>query len=218
MEIEGFGASLVGQCVYVCAGADSVWIPWEFVTSRYTGKILVCGTDGTRSILAVGNDWTVLFSPTNSKDWSAIATLLKMLGNTILLAFDVGVEPPSSFLAYVDSLLSDGRIVITRIYCGKQGIPVVPDAILFPYEAQGIYEICARLPAVRNHGPWNPMATTDFNTLLTTATSNKVGVVISDVGESGWTLFWHRIEDSRIDNGAKRFLPALLRCATRLVE
>jgi hypothetical protein len=214
MELEGFGTSLVGRCIYVNAEESEAWIPWEFIQANYNAKILI-RTNSISSVL-LSNSWTIVFEPgTDTKVWSAIATMLKSLGNTILLVFSGGPVPPSSFLSFLDHLILDGRIVITRIYCGTNGLNEIPEAIFFPYEAPEIYETCKRLPNIRGHNAWNGVSNDEFKNLLQAVISNKVGIMITDVEESSWKLFWHRIEDSR-SSDAKKILPSLLQCALKL--
>ena len=217
MELEGFGASLVGRCVYV--NTETAWVPWEFVNGTYTAKILICGTTGTRSETALSNNWTAVFHPaSDSRIWSAIATVVKGLGPNVLLVFDVGFPTiPPVFLTFLDNVLAEGRTVLTRVFMGTTGLPAIPDAIFFPVVSTlgvtGIYDTCMRLPAVRGHGSWTGMVPAEFSALMETVASTKVGIVISDVGETGWTLFWHRPEDSRNSKEEKRILPTLLKIA-----
>lgn len=218
MELEGFGASLVGRCVYVNTTADYAWVPWEFVNGTYTSKILICGNAGTRSETALSNNWTAVFNPVDARIWSAVATVVKGLGPTVLLVFDVGYPTITpTFLTFLDNVLAEGRTVLTRVFLGTTGLPAIPDAIFFPVGSAlgttGVYDTCMRLPAVRGHGSWTGMAPAEFSALMDTVTSTKVGVAISDVGETGWTLFWHRPDDSRNSAEGKRILPTLLRVA-----
>jgi hypothetical protein len=219
MELEGFGTSLVGRCVYVHSGIEESWIPWEFLGANYTGKILITTQNGVRSSIGLLNEWNAVFCPRpESRDWSAIATVLKGYGSTILLVFTHDIAPPASFLNYLDGLLMDGRTVISRVWLSSNGTPVVPDAVLFPIGCAAVHEISSKLPAVRNHGAWR-MTEAECRELTEIVYANKYGIMISDVGESAWTLFWHRQEDSRINSvGTRKLLGSLLRCAAQIAE
>jgi hypothetical protein len=128
-------------------------------------------------------------------------------------------ESPAPFLRFLDETVSTGRQVLTRVWVGKQtNMPCVPDAIFFATEDGGnAYEYLTKLPAHNNHGTWNGMSYLEFKSLYDTVTSNNLGFVISDVGEAGWTLFWHRESDSSISVSSPKILVESLLHAAALV-
>lgn len=221
MELEGFGVSLVGRCVYICADSDKAWLPWEFLAASYSCRILICG-EVKKTTLAYTQNWTAVFTPIDVKVWSAIATVLRGLGSTVLIVFDTDApEAPASFLRFLDEGVSAGRQVITRVWIGKHMvIPCVPDAIFFPTgDGANTYEYLTKLPARNGHGSWNGMSYVEFKPLYDTVTSNNLGFVISDIGELGWTLFWHRESDSAVSlSSPKMLVESLLHAATLVVK
>lgn len=228
MELEGFGASLIGRTVYVNAAADVAWIPWEFITgTMYTCKILVTGEGfGTRSIEAEGC-WTVVVRPANAKDWSMIATIMRGMGGTQILVFDSHApRAPDSFVTFMDALLGEGRIVLTRVWIGEHAeIPAIPDAIFFPvmHTAAAMassFAMVRRLPARNGHGIFRTMGDHEWNAICNAAAGTGVGVIVSDVGESEWSLFWHKVGDSRLDSPSHRLKRGLmwLRTGAMMIE
>jgi hypothetical protein len=209
MELEGFGASLVGKSIYVVSDDKNAWIPWEFISGvTYSAKLLISGYSPSGvCCIEAENSWTAIFRPMTSKDWSCIATMLRGIGNTILLTFDhYSPVPPASFINYLDSLLMDSHITITRVWIGTHvEIPTIPDALLFPpfsdnVRNQEAFEMIQRLPARNGHGPWAVLDRNEWNSLIQATSSSDIGLMVSDICESKWTLFWHKLQDSRSDN------------------
>lgn len=209
MELEGFGASLIGKSIYVVSDDKNAWVPWEFISGvTYSAKILISSNTQTNvCCVEAENTWTVAFRPLNAKDWSCIATTLRGIGSAILLVFDhYAPTPPPSFIHYLDTLLMDEHTVITRIWIGTHvEIPTIPDALIFPpftdsLRTQDAFEMIQRLPSRNNHGPCTHIQRNEWNALIQATTSSDVGLVVSDVGESKWTLFWHKLQDSRTEN------------------
>ncbi len=99
-------------------------------------------------------------------------------------------------------MLAEGR-VITRIWVGTHvTVPTIPDALLFPplgdnLRATAAYEMMRRLPAREGHGGWAAMSTAEWNALVDATSKSNLGILISDIGEKAWTLFWHKLEDSQ---------------------
>ncbi len=211
MEIEGFGASLVGHAIYVCANQDEAWIPMEFVSgTSYSCKILVTGDgQGTKEglrFLEAEHSWNAIFRPSTPKDWSALATVLRGVGPTILLVFDTySPKIPSSFISYMDSIVTDGRTVITRIWLGEHvEMPTIPDAIFYPVlrnatHAQEVFTMIGHLPERRNHGPFT-IGQSEWLAIVKATQDSNLGLLISDIGERSWSLFWHNVRDSRSEN------------------
>ncbi len=228
MELEGFGASLVGRNIYIVADGEHAWIPWEFVSgTAYTCKILVTGEGYGLRCVEAENNWTAIFRPVTPRDWSCIATIIKGMGNTVLLTIDHHAPvAPAAFITFLDSVLAEGRTVITRIWIGTHmEIPAIPDAIFFPVlrdagRASAAYEMMCRLPARGGHGSWKTPPIGEWNALVGATITGGLGLVISDVGESAWTLFWHKIADSAAEGHGvvmKRGL-AWLRTGAALIE
>ena len=203
MELQGFGASLVGKALYVYANAADAWIPWEFLSdTQYSCKILVSSNTSTLHCLNIEESWTMVVYPSNPKDWSCIATILKGMGGSILLVFDVdSPRPPDSFRNFLETVGKDGRTVLTRIWIGTcADIPTIPDAIFFPVQIDRsqtqIYELLSRLPPRSGHREWKQISQAEWNALLRTTIPSNLGIVVSDIGETEWTLFWHKLADS----------------------
>lgn len=209
MELEGFGASLVGRALYVYCNDNDAWIPWEFVSgTTYSCRILIAGSD-TKHLRCIETEyaWTFVIRPLTPKDWSCIATIIRGMGGaggSVLLAFDIGspVCPPT-FVQFMDTVLSEGRILLTRLWLGKNiEIPSIPDAIFFPLiheDYDAIYDMLRRLPARANHGAWTPLPPADWMSIAKATAESGLGMVISDIGEATWQLFWHKVSDSRAE-------------------
>jgi hypothetical protein len=221
MELEGFGVSLVGRCVHICADSNDAWLPWEFLAASYNCRILICG-EVKKTTLAFTQSWTAVFTPNDVKVWSAIATVLKGMGSTVLLVFDTSApEMPASFVRFLDDCISQGRQVITRVWIGKKALmPSIPDAVFFPTsDGSNVYDYLLKMPTRNGHGTWSGMSAVEFKTLKDTVASNNLGFVISDLGESGWTLFWHRESDSAITlSSSKSLVESLLHAAALVVR
>lgn len=227
MELEGFGASLVGRAIYVVADNNEAWIPWEFISgTHYAVRILISGDGVGLHIIEAEAGWTAIFKPANGRDWSVIATMMKSAAGPILLTMDnYASVPPPTFVTFLDSMLAEGRI-ITRLWIGTHvTIPTIPDALMFPpcgdlHRNTAAYEMMRRLPARDGHGAWISMEPQAWNTLVEATSKSELGIMISDIGEKAWTLFWHKIADSvQVSNsvGLKRGL-AWLRTGAALLE
>ncbi len=196
MELEGFGVPLTGKCAWLC-GTDQ--IPWEFLhATNYTLKILL--RSGRASFAEAESDWGCIWYPTQTRDWSCIATILRSVGvGSCLLVMD-HVDPPSTFWSFLDTLGREGRNVITRIWIHEEPPPLVPDATFFAPTlnaevSQRMLEIFTALPARAGHGPWQAPA--DWYSVVQAAHDQGMGLVVSDLEEHAWTLLWHRPADSR---------------------
>ena len=202
MDLEGLGASLLGRVILVSAAAGDVWIPSEFLAGSFSCSILITGGSPVHR-LETERTWSAVMRPMSGKEWSCIATMIRGMGGSILLAFDVEAPPvPDSFVAFLDGVVAEGRIVLTRLFCGLGvRVPAIPDAIFFPVlrtveQRQAAYDLLKRVPGRSDHGPWSPMAPDDWTSLLDATVASAYGTVLSDVGESRWVLFWHKPEDS----------------------
>lgn len=213
MELEGFGASLVGHTSWVVCDDDrQTWLPWEFLTgASYVARILVHGGNATElRLLEAENNWSAVFAPQSARDWSLVATYLKACasGGSVLLTLDVGAARSASaaFFTFLDGLVADGRVLSRVFFCthdhlvGGSG----PDAVFFPplaaHDALGARSVLARLPARVGGGVWHPPAPGEWDTLVAATAQSGLGIVATHVGEAEWRLFWHKPVDSAPEN------------------
>jgi hypothetical protein len=222
MELAGFSASLVGRALYVYAKPEESWVPWEYISgTQYTCKLLVRGESTTA--VEAENVWTAVFRPTGPRDWSILATIIRGCGGSVLLTFDSGSpKAPESFIAFLDSIVAAGRTLLTRIWIGVGiEIPCIPDAIFFPVVGptdQGVvFDVIGRLPGRGTHGAWRRPAVADWTSVCVAAAGSGLGIVVSDVDESEWSLFWHKVADSASTVGLKQGL-AYTRVGLSIVE
>jgi len=230
MELEGLGCSLVGRALYCFCNESNMWIPWEFISgSPHVCRILVCGPGF--ETLEVEHNWTFVVRPGNNgsgKEWSCLATIIKGMSNglgvagSILIVFAVGApKAPPGFLTFMDSVLGEGRIMLTRIWLGEHiEIPTIPDAIFFPVGAdpRTMYDMIHRLPARGGHEGFG--MTGDWNLIVKATAEQGLGLVVSDIGETQWSLFWHKIADSDTETDNSRFRKGvhLIKLGTRIIE
>jgi len=226
MELEGFGASLVGRVIYIVADSDHAWLPNEFISGTvYTSRILITGDGGGMRLVEAGGMWNAVFRPVG-RDWSVIAAMIRAAGGPVLLTIDAQAPAlPGSFVTFLDTIVAEGR-VLTRVWIGTHHeIPAIPDAILFPplrdpFRATAAYDMIRRLPGRDGHGGWAAMGAAEWTGLVEATSKSDLGILISDVGERSWTLFWHRLVDS-VSEGhgvlVKRGL-AWLRTGAALIE
>lgn len=198
MELEGFGASLVGRNVFLIAEPDQVWIPWEFISgTQYTCKIIVTGGTQSLRLLEAEYAWNMVIRPQSAKEWSLLATMIQGMGGTILVVFDGGCpSPPASFHSFMDSLVHSGRIVLTRIWIGHLHA-TIPEAIFFPVLRTSELQTAAY--KVLEHMPQHLFPTPsagDWTELINATINSDVGIVATGVGETSWKLFWHKPLDS----------------------
>lgn len=210
MELEGLGVSLVGRAIYINGG----WIPWEFITGvKYTCKILVAAPDLTG--VELENSWNYIIRPESGKDWSILATILRGIGGTVLLT--IQCELPASFVSFMSGLISEGRTIVTRIWLSIMP-PIPPDAAFF-LPGSAPYEAVETLPARGGHGAFG-VSRAEWETLVNVAADAELGLVVSDVGETRWSVFWHKLSDSQPENPSSMLRRgiALLKVGTQLVE
>lgn len=209
MELEGFGASLVGKRVW-CVG--DVLLPWEFLhADTHAMRILVQPGIRTACLSArvaeAEADWNCVWSPTSAHDWSCIATLIRSAGSKggVLLVLDHWMEAvPPSFLHYLEGLLRSGGGVTLVWLSDTHTAPPWhigdTDAIVFAPMGADVaaqtHTWIQHLPARRGHGPFVYSAE-EWETVCEATRLQDLGLVVSDVGEQTWGLFWHRPSDSR---------------------
>jgi len=228
MELQGFGASLVGRAIYVYANSEEAWVPWEFISGvSYSARILVRGTGSSHRIIEMETDWNIILSPQSPKDWSMLATLVKGNGGSVLLVFDADApKPPTTFLTFLDGVAAEGRTILTRVWVGQAiEIPCIPDAVMFPVLSDSrlhsvAHDLLYRLPARDNHGIFTHMNAGDWASLVKATVDGGLGIMITDVGETAWSLFWHKIADSQIHHKEAQRVKglALMRTGMKLLE
>ena len=223
------GTSLVGKILYVHASSQEAWLPWEFLSGApFSMKLLVTGSESSHHCVEASTSWTVILRPAVPKDWSCLATLVRGAGSgSVLLTFDVGCPPvPDSFATFLDAVIAEGRVSLTQVWIGiGVRIPGIPDAVLFPplTDREGrtaAHALISRLPGRYGHGAAPTVPVEDWNTLVMATTASRMGICVTDVGESGWTLFWHKPADSLSESRdalVRRGL-AWIRTGTQLLE
>jgi hypothetical protein len=205
MELEGLGVSLTGRAIWSYSDPVSI-IPWEFIQNiNHTMKLLILSRQS--ACHAVERDWTCIWQPVSSRDWSCIATIVRSIppGGSCLIAFDECSDVPQTFWAFLEGILRDGRVVVTRIWINTSAPPWIPDAVFFPPPTSNgnnngnsnepIKHILQALPARNGHGALHILD--DWNTLVQATSEQDLGIVVSDVEENRWTLLWWRPADSR---------------------
>jgi hypothetical protein len=207
MELEGLGVPLHGRPLWVYSEPRHIQlgsgIPWEYIQEiNYTMKLLIRGP--TAHNANIETDWSCVWIPHSAHDWSCIATVIRSIGvGSCLLVLDhVAHTAPASFWAYLDGMLKEGRTVLTRIWIHSDAPAWIPDATFFPplsnTDASLILPILHAMPARHNHGIWINMQTAQqWVDLLRDTGKQGLGIVLSDVQETQWTLFWHKPADSR---------------------
>ena len=231
MELEGLGCSLVGRALYCFCNERNSWVPWEFISgSQYSCRILITGA-GIET-LELEHEWTFIVRPgtTGGKEWSCLATIIRGMGagglgvhGSVLIVFGVNAPKATpSFLTFMDSILGEGRIMLTRVWLGEHiEIPAIPDAIFFPKDAneRAMYDMIHRLPGRAGHEGFT--ITADAWTLIVNATNTQgLGLVVTDIGENRWSLFWHKVADSDTETDSSRFTKGmrLVKLGTRVLE
>ena len=206
MELEGLGVSLVGRAIWSYKSQRhnryGSGIPWEFIqATNYASRILISGGGHTHLHIAEAErQWNCVWNPTNARDWSCIATILRNVGaNSCLLVFDHVVGIPSTFWTFLDNILREGRTILTRVWIHTDAPPWIPDALFLPPldidESSTALSILHALPSRAGHGSWKQNM--DWDTIINATREQNMGLVISDVEETEWTLMWHKPEDSR---------------------
>jgi hypothetical protein len=208
MEIQGFGGTLVGKTVWV---HEDDWIPWEFLPNLPC-RVLLYGADPPA--VAFTDSWTYCIAPTSSKDWSCVATILKALSASapLLVAWTSTVAMPPSFVRFVEPLPN-----VTRVQLGAEP-PLLPDAV-FGSPTLAFRALCERMPERGGHGSYAPPAVEAWADLTRTLSENGMSVMLTDVGEASWTLFWYKKKDSQgvSEAEAKGRAAALLLAAHRML-
>ncbi len=191
MELEGFGASLIGRNLWIVGSH----IPWEYIQgTHYTARILIRGSKPT--LAEAEGEWNSIWCSPQAKDWSYIATILRGVGLANCLLVMDHVDPPQTFWQYLDSMV---RGVQTKVWIHEEAPVFIPDAVFFPPLKGSLpdiaYQVFHALPARNGHAAWNGAS---WDSIVAATAAQDLGVVVSDVEEPTWTLMWHRPEDSRL--------------------
>lgn len=202
MELEGLGVSLVNKSIwyYKPLHVSVSGIPWEFIQgTNYSMRILIQG-GGHKQIRVAEAErpWTCIWTPTSQRDWSCLATIVRSItSGSCLLVLDHVVGIPHTFWTFLDTLQREGRTSITRVWIHTDAPQWIPDAVFFPPLdcKQSILSIVESLPARNDHGSWRHG--TDWDAILQATFSQNLGLAVTDVEESDWTLLWHKPEDSK---------------------
>ncbi len=198
MELEGFGVSLIGRFTWVY-GTDQ--LPWEFLQgSQHTMKVLIKGA-AQPTLAEAEAAWTCVWHPTQTRDWSCIATILRSVGVGSCMVALEHVDVPATFWSFLESMQREGRTVVSRIWVNDAPPPLVPDATFFAavgdaVGAQRMMEVFTALPARAGHTAWQPPVD-DWLSVVRAAYDADMGLMVSDLEEHAWTLMWHRPADSR---------------------
>lgn len=212
MEVQGFGGNLTGKTIWV---HQQSWVPWEFLHG-ITCRVLLQGSEP--SLVGFVDPWHYTMTPKTAKDWSCIATVLKALSTSsgsVLVAWDSTLVVPPTFIRFVESL------PVTRLMMsGAESPPLFPDALFFSADTADVKSICEHMPSRGGHGPYVAPAVESWNELVRTLGSSGMSLMLTDVGETAWTLFWYKREDSQVLTAAeaKERVKSLLHAANRVLE
>lgn len=218
MELEGFNGSLKGSStVLIVEREEEVWIPWE-VLSQEAYMILLCGKDS--GMLHLAHSWNMILTPTSSRDWSFLATILKSSVQPVLLVLDLGAPvPPFAFVEFLDSLQDRS---IARLHIAKVGAPLGAfghaDALIWSQNVPLLarMEVLQALPT-RRHGRFEGSRDT-VEAALNASKESKVQLMVSDY-EGRWSLYWIRAEDSwALVKGVQERGKGLIRTGLALLE
>jgi hypothetical protein len=189
MELEGFNSSLDGTTVAVLVETDTdVWIPWECITGGFT--VLLCGKEPRACrLLRDGMSWSLIWSPSTSREWSMLATVLKAAVQPIVVVSDLlAPVPPIAFVDFLETLPA-----CTKVQMVQNGTTVGllghPTTILW---ANGC-SMTSRMEVLRSIGSVEREET--MAAAVAAAVESSVNVVVSRA-EGAWKLYWIRPADS----------------------
>jgi hypothetical protein len=188
MELEGFSASLQGYSIVVLVEKDEeAWIPWEFLSEGM--MILICGKEiPSHRILRDSYSWNIVWTPTTSRDWSMIATILKATAGPLTIVLDLGSPiPPFAFTEFLETRSSLTKIQIAKK--GTLGAFGTPRAVIW---SSGI-SLEQRMDFLRSVQCKETESA--VVAAVTAATDSNVQVMACDQG-GGWKLYWIRAGDS----------------------
>jgi hypothetical protein len=189
MELEGFTGSFHGKTVVVFVEREEeAWVPWECLPDGMT--VLLCGKiPRTHRMVRDGSSWSSIWSPSSSREWSILATVLKAAGGPIILVLDLDAPlPPFAFTEFLESLSS-----ITKVYLAKQGSAVGvfghPHAVIWS-DGCSVSARKETLYALRYSVNEETIAAA-----ITAAIESKVYLMASTC-DGSWKLYWIRPSDS----------------------
>ena len=211
MELEGFSASLQGLSIVIFVEKDEeAWVPWEFLSDSTT--ILICGKDIiSHRIVRDSYPWNIIWSPTTSRDWSLIATIIKATSGPLTCVLDLGAPiPPYAFTEFLES-----RSLLSKLQIAKKGMIGafgVPRAVIW---SEGV-SLGHRIEFLRSvHCKETEAAVT---AAVSAATESNVQVMASDQGGT-WKLYWIRPGDSwSLVKGLDKMAKCSLRTGVKLLE
>ena len=194
---------MLGKTIWVYGDE---WVPWEFLQS-ITCRILI--HDSSTSLLFT-DSWDYCIAPKTPKDWSCVATIIKALSadSSVLVAWRLPVPP--TFVRFIESM------PVTRLLLSS-GEPSLPVDAVFGTPTAAFRTLCERMPPCRNHGAYAPPSMEAWGDLTKTLAEGGMSVVLTDVGESTWTLFWYKPSDSQGAAPSKATVTGLLGAAQRIV-
>ena len=199
---------MVGKTSWVFS--QDAWIPWEFLPS-ITCRILI--HDHASPILFT-EEWEYCIAPKTPKDWSCAATIIKALcaPASVLVVLAASSTPPN-FLSFLTSVPVSCVLLSTEE-------PAIPVDAVFSAPTAAFRDLCQRIPGRSGHGSYTAPAVEGWSDLTATLSGSGLSVVLTDVDESEWTLFWYKPSDSHglTATDAKRKVGELLSTAQRVLE
>ena len=115
LTVEGFGSDISKTCsVVFCDNASDLWIPYEFIGTDLSTRILLVGehSSGTRGLIA-SESWTMVLSTVGvagSRNWSLLASMRKHLVEPVLIVVSPDVVIPAAILP----ILEGSTLIIYR--------------------------------------------------------------------------------------------------------
>jgi hypothetical protein len=99
--------------------------------------------------------------------------------------------------------------------------PLFPDAVFFPYCKIAdplVLSICKAMPSRKGHGAYT--VHTQWEDVITMLADSGMSLVISDIEEKAWTLFWVKRSDSAqvTEAAAKTQALHLIKAAASLLD
>ena len=134
----------------------------------------------------------------------------------MLVAWDDDVALTPAAVRFLESL------PLTRLMMGyaSGSPPMLPDAILFSMDASmtAVRSLCERLPPRKGPCASSPMDA--WSELFSTLTQSNLSLMVTDVEDKAWTLYWMKQEDSNAltATDVKDRVRALLAAAQRLLS
>jgi hypothetical protein len=187
MELEGFSASLKGTTIVLVEREEDAWIPWECLPEGMT--VLLCGREvRTHRLLRDSSPWSLIWSPSSSREWSLLATVLKAAG-PVTLVLDLDAPNPSfAFTEFLDTLPSVTKVQLA--YVGSSlGIFGPPNTVIW----SDTVSVAARMEVLQTLRYKEGEGT--VAAAVNAAKESKVQLMASQV-EGTWKLYWIRPADS----------------------